>query len=209
LGLAVAAAAGITVAGNRLLSLGNQSVAVITRFDRDGGQRIPFLSANTLLGLAPGDSGTYTALADGIRQFGDNVAADLREMWRRMVFSLLASNYDDHLRNHGFLMREAGRWSLSPAYDINPVPEIDRSRMNKTPISEESGEPGIEEALAVAGRFRLKTDAAKAILEDAVTAVSNWRNIGRKLGLRAVVLDSYESAFANPRIAEARHLMGK
>ena len=209
LGLALASAAGIEVAGNRLVSLGNQSVAVITRFDRDGGQRIPFLSANTLLGLAPGDSGTYTALADGIRRFGDDVASDLREMWRRMVFSLLASNYDDHMRNHGFLMREAGRWLLSPAYDINPVPEIDRSRMNKTAISEDSGEPGIEEALAVAGRFGLKTDEAKAILAGIVTAVSNWRKIGRKCGLQAAALNSYASAFDNPLLAEARHLLGK
>jgi len=41
---------------------------------------------------------------------------------------------DDHLRNHGFLIRQLGRWSLSPAYDLNPVPEIDRVRTSKTPI---------------------------------------------------------------------------
>jgi serine/threonine-protein kinase HipA len=119
------------------VSVGKHSVAVITRFDRVGSDRIPFVSGASLLGLPPGDPGAYTLLADAIRQFGDNVAGDLRELWRRMVFSLLASNYDDHLRNHGFLMRESGRWSLSPAYDVNPVPEIDRARMSKTPISEE------------------------------------------------------------------------
>ena len=64
-------------------------------------------------------------------------------MWRRLVFSLLVGNYDDHLRNHGFLMHEPGRWSLSPAYDINPVPEMDRVRMNKTAITEDQQEPTI------------------------------------------------------------------
>ena len=78
----------------------------------------------------------------------------------------MASNYDDHLRNQGFLMHEAGRWSLSPAYDLNPVPEIDRLRVSKTPISEEHEEPSIAGVLAVAGRFGLKAPAAKSILRE-------------------------------------------
>jgi hypothetical protein len=118
------------------VSVGSQSVAVITRFDRAGKIRIPFISAASLLGLPQGELGAYTMLADGIRQFGNDVAGDLRELWRRLVFSLLASNYDDHLRNHGFLMHEPGRWSLSPAYDLNPVPEMDRARVSKTAITE-------------------------------------------------------------------------
>ena len=95
-----------------------------------------------------------------------------------MAFPLLASNYDDHLRNHGFLMREAARWSLSPAYDLNPIPEIDRARVNKTPISEEHEEPSIAGALAVAGRFGIKAPAAKSILREVLTAVSAWRRTG-------------------------------
>src|SRR5437870_106434 len=126
LALALAAEAGIQVAEHQIVPVGGQGVAVITRFDRVGRNRIPFISAATLLALPQGDQAAYTMLADGIRQFGNNVPGDLRELWRRLVFSLLASNYDDHLRNHGFLMHESRRWSLSPAYDINPVPEMDQ-----------------------------------------------------------------------------------
>jgi len=118
LALTLAGQAGIRVAEHHLVSVGGHSVAVIARFDRAGQHRIPFISAATLLGLSRGDPGAYTMLADGIRQFGSDVSGDLRELWRRLIFSLLASNYDDHLRNHGFLMREPGRWSLSPAYDM-------------------------------------------------------------------------------------------
>ena len=96
---------------------------------------------------------------------------DLRELWRRLVFSLLASNYDDHLRNHGFLMRQPGRWSLSPAYDLNPVPEMDRVRLSKTAIAEDQPEPSIASALAVAQRFGLKTVESKEILREVFTAV--------------------------------------
>ena len=85
--------------------------------------------------LIRGHTRRFGRLADA-----DDVAGDLRELWRRLIFSLLASNYDDHLRNHGFLMHEPGRWSLSPAYDLNPVPEMDRARVSKTAITENQEE---------------------------------------------------------------------
>lgn len=209
LALALAAQAGIQVAEHRLVSVGNQSVAVITRFDRAGKNRIPFISAASLLGLTQGDAGAYTMLADGIRQFGNDVRGDLRELWRRLIFSLLASNYDDHLRNHGFLMREPGRWSLSPAYDINPVPEMDRVHTSKTAITEDQVEPAIAVALAAAGRFGLKAAESKKILREVFTAVSGWRKTGRKLRLKASTLDAYASAFGHPLMDETRRLIGK
>jgi serine/threonine-protein kinase HipA len=206
LALTLAAEAGIRVVEHRLVPMGRHSVTVITRFDRVGNDRTPFLSGASLLGLSRGDPGAYTLLADGVRQFGHDVAGDLRELWRRMVFSLLASNYDDHLRNHGFLMHEAGRWSLSPAYDLNPVPEIDRVRVSKTPISEEHEEPSIAAALAVAGRFGLKAPAASGILREVFTSVSLWRRIGRRLRLKRATLDAYASAFEHELMDEARRL---
>jgi serine/threonine-protein kinase HipA len=209
LALTLAGQAGIRVAEHRLVPVGNQSVAVITRFDRAGKDRIPFISASSLLGLPLGDLGAYTMLADGIRQFGHDVPGDLRELWRRMVFSLLASNYDDHLRNHGFLMRETGRWSLSPAYDLNPLPEMDRARMSKTAITEDQLEPTIADALAAAERFGLKATESKKILKAVFIAVSDWRTTGRQLRLKASTLDAYTSAFENPLMDETRHLIGK
>ncbi|MGD1089850.1 MAG: type II toxin-antitoxin system HipA family toxin [Verrucomicrobiota bacterium] len=209
LALTLAEQAGIQVAEHRLVSVNNQSIAVITRFDRAGKDRIPFISAASLLGLPQGDVGAYTMLADGIRQFGDDVSGDLRELWRRLIFSLLASNYDDHLRNHGFLMREPGRWSLSPAYDINPVPEMDRVHMSKTAITEDQIEPTIAVALAAAERFGLKAAESKKIFREVFTAVSGWRKTGRKLRLKASTLDTYASAFEHSLMDETKHLIGK
>lgn len=206
LALTLAQRAGIRVAEHRRVAVAGHGVAIIARFDRDGARRIPFLSANSMLGLPPGEAGAYTLLADGIRQFGHHIAADLRELWRRLVYSLLASNYDDHLRNHGFLMRAPGRWALSPAYDLNPVPETDRARMPATPISEQQEEPGIAAALAAAQRFGLNATEARAILRDVFTAVSGWRNTGKALRLKASTLDTYASAFENPLMAEAGKL---
>jgi serine/threonine-protein kinase HipA len=206
LALNLAQNAGIRVAPHRLVDVKGKAVSVITRFDRDGERRIPFLSANSLLGLSQGDRGAYTLLADGIRQFGYDTAGDLRELWRRLVFSLLASNYDDHLRNHGFLMREPGRWALSPAYDLNPVPEIDRTQTPKTPISEENEEPTVSAALDTAPRFGLKAAEAKTILRDVLIAVSDWRKTGRQLRIKAATLDAYSTAFEHRLMEEAREL---
>ncbi len=206
LALSLARAAGITVAEHKLVAVGGRGVSVITRFDREGAQRLPFISASSLLGLPAGEPGAYTLLADGIRQFGDDTAGDLRELWRRLVFSLLASNYDDHLRNHGFLMRRVGKWSLSPAYDLNPVPEIERSQLPKTAITEDQDEPSIDAALAAAPRFGLKPAVARSILRDVYSAVAKWRQVGKKLRIPARTLNAYASAFEHPLRDQARNL---
>ena len=209
LALELARVAGITTAEHQLVKAAGRHVAVITRFDRAGAERIPFISAATLLGLAPGGAGSYTALADGIRQHGHDVPGDLREMWRRMVFSLLASNHDDHLRNHGFLLRAPGRWALSPAYDLNPVPEIDRVAIAQTPIDDTGVPASLEGALAVAARFALGLAAAKAIVREVATAVGGWRAVGRRLKLGRSTLDAYASAFDHPLMTEARAISGR
>jgi serine/threonine-protein kinase HipA len=209
LALTLAGLAGIRVAEHRLVPVGRQNVAVITRFDRMEKGRVPFISASSLLGFPEDDQAAYTSLADGIRQFGNDITGDLCELWRRLVFSLLASNYDDHLRNHGFLMHQPGRWSLSPAYDINPVPEIDRARMNKTSISEDQAEPTIRRALAISERFGVKAIESKKILREVFDAVSKWRRVGRQLRLKSSTLHDYASAFENPLMEEARGLLGQ
>lgn len=207
LALGLAREAGIRVPDHQLVRVQGRGVSVITRFDRIGAQRIPFLSAHSLLGLSPGEPGSYTLLADGIRQSGAAVREDLRELWRRLVFSLLASNYDDHLRNHGFLMHSPGHWSLSPAYDLNPVPEIDRSQTPKTPITERQEEPSVAVALAAAPRFGLRTAEAREILREVLGVVRQWRQTARRLRLPAGTLSAYASAFENALVEEADGLL--
>lgn len=95
------------------------------RFDREGCQRIHFSSAMTLLGKmdeAPTqDSSSYMDIIDFIKSYGANPKKDTEELWKRIIFNMAVSNTDDHLRNHGFLLKERG-WTLSPLYDVNPIP---------------------------------------------------------------------------------------
>jgi serine/threonine-protein kinase HipA len=107
------------------------------------------------------------------------------------------------------LKHKPGRWSLSPAYDLNPVPEMDRVRVSKTAITESQEEPSIAGALAAATRFGLKSAESKKILREVFTVVAGWRKTGRQLRLKAATLDAYASAFEHPLADEARSIIRK
>ena len=95
------------------------STFLVKRFDRDKNKRIHFESAMTLLGKNDGDDTTsYLELASFIRSFGLDVKENLFELYKRVAFNILVKNTDDHLRNHGFLLKD-GKWILSPLYDVN------------------------------------------------------------------------------------------
>ena len=117
----LACESGVKMAPSKLLSIGERhSVFLTQRFDRKDGQRIHYSSFMTLLHAAEGDSSSYTYLdvAEKISQLSTAPKEDLRQMFLRVAFSLLAHNYDDHLRNHAMMYIDKG-WRLSPAFDLN------------------------------------------------------------------------------------------
>lgn len=155
-----------------------------------------YVSAATMLGAEPGDHGehAYTEIVDALRQNGAAPQADIEELWRRIAFSILITNVDDHLLNHGFLHVERGLWRLAPAFDINPFPE--RLRELKTWISEDTGpEATIEALLSVLPYFRLSAERAQGILAEVEAAVATWRQEGALLGMTKAELESFVEAF--------------
>lgn len=194
LAMTLAAKAGINTCKVRLEDVAGRPVALITRFDRQGGQRIPFLSAMSLLGLNDGDEATYTDIAECIRMYSSEPIADLHELWRRIVFSVLIGNLDDHLRNHGFLYDKDDKWRLSPVYDLNPVPLEEKTRELSTWISEEGPDADLDIARRAAPFFALKEDQAEAIISDVFTALTGWKNIARQLGMSTTDIAVYATA---------------
>lgn len=197
LALRLAAAAKIRAAQAHLVESEGSPVAVIRRFDRakDGG-RLMYVSAATMLGVEPGDSTehTYTEIVDALRVHGAAAREDIEELWRRIAFSIMITNVDDHLRNHGFLHVEQGKWRLSPAFDLNPFPE--RVRELKTWISEETGpEASIAALRSVIPYFQISPPRAKQILGEVERAVAGWRKVGRALGMSKAELDQFADAF--------------
>lgn len=194
LAMALAARAGLNVSAARLQDVAGRPVALITRFDRRDGQRVPFLSAMSLLGLNDGDEATYTDIAECIRMYSSEPKADLHELWRRIVFGVLIGNLDDHLRNHGFLYDRDNQWRLSPAYDLNPVPLMEKVREFTTWISEEGPDADLDIARRAAPFFALKEDQAEAIIVEVFTALKGWQNIARQLGMSAADIAVYSTA---------------
>jgi serine/threonine-protein kinase HipA len=197
LALRLAAAAKIRAAEAHLVESEGNAVAVIRRFDRaKGGGRLMYVSAATMLGVEPGDSTehSYTEIVDALRVHGAAAREDIEELWRRIAFSILITNVDDHLRNHGFLHVEQGKWRLSPAFDLNPFPE--RVRELKTWISEETGpEASIAALRSVIPYFQISPARAKQILAEVERAVAGWRRTGRALGMSKAELDQFADAF--------------
>jgi len=166
------------------------------RFDRtDAGERIHFASAMTLLGYNDGadykDGVSYLELAEFIGRYGARPDADIRQLWRRIVFYICISNTDDHLRNHGFLLTEKG-WVLSPAYDVNPEPLNKGLTLN---ISETDNSLNLDLAREAAESFRLNEKEAEAIIRKVTKAVNQWRSVATSLQISREEQQAMSGAF--------------
>jgi len=190
--LSLAQSAGINVPRWRLENILGKHVLIISRFDRSGKERIPFLSAMSMLGASDNDGvHSYTEIAEVLAMHGAQPDKDMEELWRRMVFGIAISNTDDHLRNHGFLYTETG-WTLSPVYDLNPNSEKTNF---STSIDYTGAASTIELALKTAENFRLSGKQAAQILEQVKNAVSDWEKTAMSLGIPEQEINNMRSAF--------------
>lgn len=185
--------AGIRVPNSALEVGDGKPVLIVDRFDRAGDLRIGYVSAMTMLEAQDGDQGSYLEIAEAIEGTSPSADRDLAELWRRVAFTILVSNTDDHLRNHGFLRMSSAGWSLSPAFDLNPNPEgpTDLS----TAIAFDDPAASIELLIEVAEYFRLDESQCREILEQVLTATSSWRDRARTIGLSAREIEEMELAF--------------
>jgi serine/threonine-protein kinase HipA len=201
--LTLAAKAGIAVPVWRLESVARKSVLITRRFDREGAIRLPFLSAMSMLGARDNETRSYLELVDALRRYGAAPKEDMLELWRRVVFTVLISNTDDHLRNHGFLWTGPAGWRLSPAYDLNPVPADVKPRVLTTAIDLDDATASLDVAFSVAPYFGLAVDRARAVAAQVGKAVSSWRNVAARLGIRAAEIDRMASAFEHDDLKAA------
>ena len=193
--LSLARKAGIRVPQWRVETVAGRAVLVLARFDRVGGSRIPFLSAMSMLGAVDNESHSYMEMVDALRRYGADPLADTVELWRRMVFNVLVSNTDDHLRNHGFLYEHGAGWRLSPAYDLNPVPIDVRPRVLSLAITLDDATANLGLAFEIADYFGVRETEARRIAGEVGLAVSHWRREAERVGIDRPAIDRMASAF--------------
>lgn len=202
--LKLAARCGLRAAEAKLeLRDSDSPIALIRRFDRRGNTRIPYISARTALDWDSDEGGFYTDIADVIRQISSKPVDDLHELWRRIVFTILVSNSDDHLKNHGFIYAGGDRWRLSPAFDINPSPS--RHRVLETGIIQGgSFDASLDIALEACEFFDLEpADARQYALEMAKIIANNWKQALHDEGASPDELRMYADAFEHLEIERA------
>lgn len=158
---------------------------LVQRFDRaPNGRRLHFASAMTLTGHQDGDDAStgasYLEIARVLIDHGAQTESDLRELWSRIVFNMLVSNTDDHLRNHGFILVPGKGWRLSHAYDMNPVAHANGLKLN---VSEADNAQDLSLARSVAPYFRVKPAVAEKIIAKGRSVARQWRKIADRLGI--------------------------
>lgn len=156
-----------------------------------------------MIGASDNETHSYLEIVDAINKFGATPKKDSQELWRRIIFNILISNTDDHLRNHGFLYHSPSGWELSPAYDLNPVPIEIKPRVLATNIDLQDSTASLDLALEVAEYFGLKRAQAIGIIGEVAAAVVKWRNVAGKLGIASEEINQMASAFEHEDLRQA------
>ena len=195
--------AGIAVPETRLVKVSDQNVLLIQRFDRQGLKRIPFLSAMSMLGASDGDTASYLEIGEALIAHGASPGKDLRELWKRIVFNILISNVDDHLRNHGFLYENLSGWHLSPIYDLEPTPVHVKPRFLSTCISLDDATASLDLAYEVASEFGLDAREARNLAGQVAAGTAKWHQVAQRLGAGRTEIESMRSAFEHEDLNKA------
>jgi serine/threonine-protein kinase HipA len=199
--LKLAQKARIPVPEFTLQSISGRNVLLVKRFDRQGVIRFPFVSAMTMLEAKDREQRSYLEIAEILVSHGAEAKADLTDLWRRMVFNVLISNLDDHLRNHGFLFdQKLSGWRLSPIYDLEPLPEQVKGRFLHTCIDLDNNMASLELSLEVTEDFGLSTKEAKKVAREVGDATINWKKEASLLKAGKREVDFMASAFEHENL---------
>lgn len=188
--------AGVEAAETRAITVGEKYHTLLSkRFDRTtDGHRRHFASAMTLLGLTDGCNAQtgngYLDIVDFILQHCCNVEANLRQLYRRVAFSIAIGNSDDHFRNHGFLLTPKG-WTLAPAYDLNPTFNDHQSLL----INATTNRSDLQLLLASSEEYMISKEEATRIIEEVKDGVSQWRSMATRIGIAKREMDLFAQVF--------------
>jgi serine/threonine-protein kinase HipA len=205
--LRLARAAGIRVEDWKLHAVDGKAVLIVERFDRAGALRIGYASAMTMLEASDGDRASYLDIGDVIERRSSDAREDLHQLWRRIAFSVLISNTDDHLRNHGFLRTSNAGWALSPAFDLNPDPSPGPKHLS-TAIDFDDTTASVDTLMTVANYFRLGDEDARAVLREVSEATSQWRAAATETGLDRTAAEQMAPAFEHDQAGRAHQILG-
>jgi serine/threonine-protein kinase HipA len=181
---------GIDVPDIELLEQGDLTHYMIKRFDRMNGER---LHLHSLAGLThsniniPGHY-SYDNLLRVTRRL-TGAQNEVEEMFKRMVFNIVARNQDDHAKNFSFLMDKEGRWSISPAYDVTYAYGAGYTKEHQLSLKGKTTAFTREDLLTVAEEHSISSKLAKECIEEIVDTVATFSERARNIGIHADLID--------------------
>ncbi|MBT8340390.1 MAG: HipA domain-containing protein, partial [Desulfatitalea sp.] len=195
---------GIIVPESKAITVAARDVFLIERFDRDpSGNRIPFISAATLLGTDRIDGGSYQEIAVQMRRYtaASFLHQDLKQLFQRLIFNILCNNSDDHLRNHGFIHVRGQGWRLSPAYDIVPQPDMGSPEPRRLTLAvgmDGSREATLTNALSSCPVFGLTQEEGRRLI-DRMKAIflGRWQRVFALCQVPTKDFSALSQAFVN------------
>lgn len=197
----MAVAAGIEMAECLLIHQSGKHHFATKRFDRigDSGEK---LHLQTLGALAHYDfnepgANSYEQTAQVLYRLGMG-KKEAEQLYRRMVFNVMARNQDDHVKNISFLMNRRGQWSLAPAYDVTFAFDPDNFwlRRHQMSVSGKLDNITAEDLLASAASMNLSTQRAKRILGEVADALSDWPRFAEEAAVTEPTMKTIQSLFS-------------
>lgn len=183
--------AGIQMTESRILEENGRAHFMTQRFDREYGKGK--LHVQSFCAMAHYDfndifSYSYEQLFETMRSLLLPYT-DAEQMYRRMVFNVLARNCDDHTKNFAFIMDKAGRWKLSPAFDVCHSFRPDSTWVSQQSLSVNGKRKDInrQDFISVARNMNIKKP--EMIIDQVVEIVSNWKVYAEKVEVNDILKD--------------------
>jgi len=193
----MASSCGIEMMESRLLEENGRAHFMTKRFDRSGSDIKHHVQ--TLCGLQHYDynlRGTfsYEQVFQTMRLLRLTYP-DAEQMFRRMVFNVLARNCDDHTKNFAFILKKGGSWQLSPAYDICYAYRPDSYWVNNQTMLVRSKQENItkEDFLSIAKENSIKK--APQIIEEIQGAIQQWPAFAKEAGIQLRTIQAIQKTF--------------
>ncbi|GHU63199.1 toxin HipA [Bacteroidia bacterium] len=179
----MATACGIEMSESKLLTEGKQAHFMTKRFDRlDNGEK---LHTQTLCAIAHFDRDgrySYEQIFQTMRKL-HLPYPEIEQMYRRMVFNVVARNHDDHTKNHSFIMDKTGRWKLAPAYDLcySYSPSGKWTSQHQLSLNNKRDRFTLDDLFSVAKNMNVKN--GQEIIQEIMETVSHWELYAGEAGV--------------------------
>jgi serine/threonine-protein kinase HipA len=122
---------------------------------------------------------------------------DAEQMYRRMVFNVIARNCDDHTKNFAFRLKEGGEWELSPAYDICHAYRPDSIWVSQHALSINGKRKGIEKEDLINFAKAMNIKKSANIIAEINTTVQNWNTYADGVKVNKKQRDSIKETLLN------------